>query len=124
MKAKYECKCKKSSVNFIEVGSNQNLWKDELMNCDRQVSNGDTIEYVCNDCSSKFHEIRKDQLATPVEIVSPIKVIPSEQYLLVVEDATHTRHYWHKSHKSDDGVEFKDGEYDGYSTNCEKNTCN
>lgn len=49
-----------------------------------------------------------------VVIKSPIKVIPSENYLLVIEDANGVRHYWHKKHKNKYG-DFQDGEYDGWS---------
>lgn len=38
-----------------------------------------------------------------VEIIEPIKVIPSNIYSLVIEDGTNTTHFW-----------LKDGSYDGY----------
>lgn len=53
-----------------------------------------------------------------LELKTPIKVIPSDNYLLMIKDADNITHYWHKEHTSIiDGkeVHFKEGEYDGYS---------
>lgn len=50
-------------------------------------------------------------------IDSPIEVIPSEHYLLVIKDSKGITHYWHKEHINEYG-EFKDGEYDGWSKEC------
>lgn len=56
-----------------------------------------------------------------VKLKNPIKIIPSENYLLVIEDADGVNHYWHKKHTSTiEGkeVHFKDGDYDGFSRDC------
>ena len=48
----------------------------------------------------------------------PIKVIPSEIYLLIIEGANEIRHYFHKEHTSiieGNEVKFKNGQYDGWS---------
>lgn len=45
-----------------------------------------------------------------VIIKSPIRVIPSERYLLVIEDANGVTHYWHKEHKNKYG-KFASGQY-------------
>ena len=53
-----------------------------------------------------------------LELKTPIKVIPSDNYLLMIKDDDNVTHYWHKEHTSIiDGkeVQFKEGEYDGYS---------
>lgn len=53
-----------------------------------------------------------------VELRNPIKVIPSENYLLMIKDADNITHYWHKKHTSiidGEEVQFKEGEYDGHS---------
>lgn len=49
-----------------------------------------------------------------VKIKSPIKLISSKNYLLVLEDADGVTHYWHKKHENKYG-KFKDGQYDGWS---------
>lgn len=46
-----------------------------------------------------------------VIIKAPIKIIPSKNYYLVIEDADGVRHYFNDEH--DDCVK---GEYDGWST--------
>jgi len=48
-----------------------------------------------------------------VTIKSPIKIIPSKNYLLVIEDADSVRHYWHNEHGK-----FQNGQYDGWSKSC------
>jgi len=53
-----------------------------------------------------------------VIIRSPIKVIPSKNYMLVIEDCEGTRHYWHNKH--DDEPKKKGGEYDGYDKGCKE----
>lgn len=53
-----------------------------------------------------------------ITIIAPIRVIPSELYLLIIEDAEGIRHYFHKEHTSIiDGnvVKFENGQYDGHS---------
>ena len=53
-----------------------------------------------------------------IKIKNPIKIIPSENYLLMIKDADGITHYWHKEHISIiDGVEvkFENGQYDGWS---------
>ena len=50
-----------------------------------------------------------------VKIKSPIKVIPSEHYYLIIEDANGVRHYWHNKHESKEYGNFKEGAYDGWS---------
>jgi len=54
-----------------------------------------------------------------VKIKSPIKVISSNLYYLIVEDANGTRHYWNKAHNSIHG-DIKEGTYDGWSKQLEK----
>ena len=54
-----------------------------------------------------------------VTIESPIKVMPSENYLLVIEDANGTRHFWHKEHENRYG-KFHSGQYDGWSKESEE----
>lgn len=53
-----------------------------------------------------------------LELKHPIKVILSELYLLIIEDANGVRHYWHNKHTSTiEGkeVNFEEGQYDGHS---------
>lgn len=58
-----------------------------------------------------------------VTITAPIKVKPSENYLLVIEDADGVTHFFHKEHTATiEGkeVKFSDGDYDGYSRECKE----
>ena len=58
-----------------------------------------------------------------VTITAPIRVKPSENYLLVIEDADGVTHYFHKEHTSiieGEEVNFEDGQYDGYSHECKE----
>lgn len=51
-----------------------------------------------------------------VTITVPIKVMPSKNYSLVIEDAEGITHFFHKKHTANiEGrkVYFKEGEYDG-----------
>ena len=53
--------------------------------------------------------------------MTPIKVKPSENYLLVIEDADEVTHYFHNEHTSvieGKEVKFETGQYDGYSRDC------
>ena len=53
-----------------------------------------------------------------IEVKSPIKVMPSESYLLVFEDADKVTHFWHKKHTAiieGKTVKCKEGQYDGWS---------
>ncbi|MCH7826411.1 MAG: hypothetical protein IIC75_00320 [Bacteroidetes bacterium] len=53
-----------------------------------------------------------------IELKNPIKVIPSDNYLLMIKDGNNITHYWHKEHTSiKDGkeIQFKEGQYDGHS---------
>ena len=54
-----------------------------------------------------------------VTIEAPIKVIPSDLYLLIIEDADGVRHYWHKEHENKYG-KFAEGQYDGWSVDITK----
>jgi len=61
-----------------------------------------------------------------VKIKSPIKVKPSENYLLVIEDADGVTHYWHKEHISvieGEEVKFESGQYDGWSREMKQEDC-
>jgi hypothetical protein len=49
-----------------------------------------------------------------VKFRAPIKVIESDNYYLVIEDAVGVTHYFHKEHDNKYG-KFKQGEYDGWS---------
>ncbi|MCH8067832.1 MAG: hypothetical protein IID16_00965 [Candidatus Marinimicrobia bacterium] len=60
-----------------------------------------------------------------LEIRLPIKVIPSENYSLMIKDANGVTHYWHKEHTSiinGKKVQFKEGEYDGHSRKMSDNS--
>jgi len=60
------------------------------------------------------------------KIKSPIKVIPSSNYLLVIKDADGIIHYWHKEHTSiieGKEVKFEEGQYDGWSKDVCKEEC-
>lgn len=53
-----------------------------------------------------------------VTIATPIKVVKSEEYLLVIKDAQGEYHYFHKKHTKKikgKNVTFKEGQYDGKS---------
>ena len=54
-----------------------------------------------------------------LNLETPIKVIPSELYLLMIKDANNITHYWHKEHTAiinGKEVHFKEGKYDGHSS--------
>lgn len=57
-----------------------------------------------------------------VTIKSPITVIPSKVYLLVIKDANGVTHFWHKKHRNRYG-KFASGQYDGWSKEMTENNC-
>ncbi len=44
---------------------------------------------------------------------APIKIIPSKNYYLVIQDADGIKHYFHEEHTDKDGT-FREGQYDGW----------
>lgn len=66
----------------------------------------------------KFNPNSIKMIDQTVTLKSPIKIMSSENYSLVLKDADGITHYWHKEHTAiieDKEVEFKEGQYDGWS---------
>jgi hypothetical protein len=53
-----------------------------------------------------------------VTLKTPIKVIESKYYYLVIEDANGITHYFHNKHEDEKYGKFEQGEYDGWSKEC------